>query len=98
MLINLIKPLITERTLAESGKGKYTFVVRKGATKTEIKKAVEKTFGVNVIKTQTTMNHGKRYRTGKKWMLRHKPDWKKAVVTTKKDQVIDLFEATKREE
>lgn len=90
----LIKPLITEKALAEAAKKRYTFKVVLAATKSDIKKAVEKTFGVQVIKVQTAIIHGKEYRTGKKWLTKKKSDWKKAVVTIKPDKQIDLFEVT----
>jgi large subunit ribosomal protein L23 len=90
----LIKPLITEKALAEAAKKRYTFKVNLAATKPEIKRAVEKTFGVKVTAVQTAINHGKQYRTGKRWFVRKKADWKKAVVTIQPDKQIDLFEVT----
>ena len=68
----IIKPIITEE-------GKYTFKVAKKATKVEIRNAVEKLFGVKVLKVNTINVNGKtkrvRYKEGKT------PDWKKAIVT-----------------
>ena len=50
----LKKPLITEKASALSEKsGKYTFLVEKKANKVEIKKAVEKMYGVNVEEVNT---------------------------------------------
>jgi large subunit ribosomal protein L23 len=42
----LIRPYITEKTNADIAEGKYTFIVDKKATKTQVKQAVEKLFGV----------------------------------------------------
>jgi len=88
----LIKPHITEKTVAETAKGKYTFVVDKLARKLDIKNAVEKMFGVKCVKIQTAMMHGKVYRTGKRFRFAHKADWKKATVTVASGQKIELFD------
>ena len=90
----LIKPLITEKSLAEAAKKRYSFKVSLNSTKPEIKKLVEKMFGVSVIKIQTAIVHGKTYRSGKKWLVKRKSDWKKATVSIKPDKQIDLFEVT----
>ena len=47
------KPVVTEQSMMEMANKKYTFVVAKDANKTEIKKAVEAIFGVNVEKVNT---------------------------------------------
>jgi large subunit ribosomal protein L23 len=90
----LIKPVITEKSLALAAGKKYTFRVDPAANKTEIKKEVEKTFGVKVISVKTSMVHGKEYRTGRKWTVARRSDWKKATVAIKPDKQIDLFEVT----
>ena len=48
----IIKPVVTEQSMADMVEKKYTFVVAKAANKTEIKKAVEKVFGVKVRKSK----------------------------------------------
>lgn len=88
-----LKPLRTEKSLKLASIGRYVFVVDKQANKTEIKQAVEKTFKVNAIKVQTINIPGKKYRTGKKGLKGKRPDGKKAIVTVKSGQKIDLFEA-----
>lgn len=93
--MSLIKALISERTMNVATKNRYTFEVGRGDTKTDIKKMVEKTFGVKVLNVATSTMRGKTYRTGKKWVLRKRPDKKKAVVTTESGKTIDLFETTK---
>jgi len=60
----LIRPYITEKTNAEIAEGKYTFIVDKRATKTEIKQAVEKLFNVKVLKVNTVNYDGKEKRMG----------------------------------
>lgn len=74
----IIKPYITEKSTMESAFGKYTFVVDKNATKTEIRIAVEQLFDVKVLKV-TTMNYeGKEKRMGVH--MGRRASWKKAVV------------------
>ena len=93
----LIKPLITEKTMAEAARNKFAFKVELKATKTEIKSAVQKAFGVNVISIQTSTVPGKHYRTGKRFRYAYKSDWKKAMVTLKAGQKIDLFDVRETE-
>ena len=75
----IIKPIITEKSSMDLQEGKYTFRVNKKATKVEIAKAVEKLFGVKVLKVNTINVTGKEKRVGvHKGMT---SDWKKAIVT-----------------
>ena len=75
----IIKPIVTEKSNIELQNGKYTFKVARKATKVDIKRAVEKLFGVKVLSVNTMTVLGKekrvRYQPGKT------PDWKKAIVT-----------------
>lgn len=88
----LLKPLITENSIQRASLHRYTFVVSPEDTKTDIKQAVEKTFGVNVVSVRTMNMAGKEYRTGRRGGRAYAPDWKKAIVEIKKDQKIDLFD------
>ena len=74
----IISPLITEKSNDQIADGKYTFIVDTGATKTEIRNAAEKLFGVKVIKVNTINLDGKMKRMGVH--VGPRPDWKKAVV------------------
>lgn len=78
--------------MTDAAKSRYTFIVKSAATKPEIRSAVEKQFGVKVVKVRTMTTVGKVYRTGKKWMFDERPDGKKAIVEIKPGQKIDLFE------
>jgi large subunit ribosomal protein L23 len=89
----LLKPLFTEKTVAETSRGKYAFLVKPGATKTEVKNEVEKVFGVKVIKIQTITVHGKKYRSGRRLLYKKREDGKKAIVTLKPGQKIALFDS-----
>lgn len=93
----IIKPIITEKSMALAAKKKYTFKVLRAWTKTQIKESIEKAFGVKVMAVQTITMRGKTYRSGKRWVLRKRADWKKAVVTIHADKQIDLFEAASPE-
>ncbi len=76
------RPVITEKSALQVVDSKYTFKVDKRASKGEIKRAIEKLFEVTVLDVKTMSVKGK----GKK------PDWKKAVVTLKEGDKIELFE------
>ena len=79
----IIRPVITERSTGEAAAGKYTFAVAAAATKTEIRQACEKLFGVKVRKVNTVNYDGKTKRQGVHSGLT--PSWKKAVVTIDTD-------------
>ncbi len=92
----LIKhPIISEKTMRLVGENRYTFAVDPKATKIDIKRVVERVFGHKVLKVQTITVSGKTYRTGRRWIMRRKSDWKKAIVTLEPGKQIDLFEVTK---
>ena len=85
------RPLVTEKsTQANEETNKVTFVVRRDANKIEIKRAVEEVFGVSVLGVRTLNNRGKKKRVGAH--QGRKPDWKKAVVSLREGDRIDLFE------
>ena len=85
----ILEPLITEKITRETEKlRKYAFKVHKTANKKQIKAAVEKIFTVHVIRVNTINNSGKWRR------VRSQPgktaDWKKAIVTLKAGEKIDI--------
>ena len=86
----IVSPLITEKTMLGVSNLTYTFKVKKDACKTEIRTAVEKIFNVKVSKVNTMNVRGRSRRKGR--IYGKTPDWKKAIVTLKKDQKsIDFF-------
>ena len=88
----IIRPIITERSMAGAADKKYVFEVAKDAGKIEIKKAVEEVFGVKVAKVNTMIVPGKAKRMGAARPGRTK-DWKKAVVQLTEDsKTIEFFE------
>jgi len=87
-LDTIISPNITEKSTSLSEHNKIVFKVHKGANKNTIKKSIEKIFKVNVIKVNTINLKGKtKLVRGKKSI---KSGYKKAIVTLKKGQSIDI--------
>jgi len=92
----LIRPLITEKMTAQGEKlGRYGFVVDRKSNKVEIKNAVEKEYGVTVTGVRTAIVRGKdKTRYTKRNILRGGTStWKKAFVTLKEGETIDLYSA-----
>ena len=88
LLDTILSPNVTEKATALSEHNKIVFKVHSGATKNNIKKSIEKIFKVNVVKVNTIISKGKvKMIRGRK---SQKPNFKKAIVTLKKGQSIDL--------
>jgi len=88
LLDTIVSPTITEKATSLSEFNKTVFRVHKGASKNSIKKSIEKIFKVNVIKINTINLKGRtKMVKGKK---SSRPGYKKAIVTLKKGQSIDL--------
>jgi len=88
LLDTIVSPVITEKATTLSEFNKMVFRVHKGASKNSIKKSIEKIFKVNVKKINTINLRGKtKLVKGKK---SSRPGYKKAIVTLKKGQSIDL--------
>jgi large subunit ribosomal protein L23 len=84
----LIAPHVTEKTsLAMQNHNQYTFRVRRDATKTDIRKAVELMFDVKVAGIQVVNEPGKQRRFGR--IAGRTQDWKKAYVSLTPGQTID---------
>ncbi len=88
----IIRPLITEKAMRESEKGKYGFVVGQQASKALIKLAVEAEFKVHVTGVQTSTIKGRKKRVGMRRSEIDLPKVKKALVTVKKGEKIGIFE------
>ncbi len=87
-LDSIIQPIITEKATGLSEQNKVLFKVRNDASKKSIKKNIEKIFKVNVLKVNTiTKKSKKKIVRGK---IGVKKGYKKALVTLKKGQSIDL--------
>ena len=96
------RPLVTEKgthqskqafppTLTRAGRGgAYSFEVHPQANKIEIKEAVQKLFSVTVVDVNTMQSRGKDRRMGRGYAKLQ--NWKKAVVTLKAGDSIQLFD------
>ena len=87
-LDTIISPTITEKATSLSEFNKIVFKVHEGASKKSIKKNIEKIFKVNVVKINTINLKGKTKMVRNK--KAYKSGYKKAIVTLKKGQSIDL--------
>jgi large subunit ribosomal protein L23 len=88
----IIKPIITEDSMARLAEKKYTFEVADGATKVDIKKAVEEIFKVKVDKVNTISMKAKNKRVG--YHFGKTSEWKKAIVTLTADsKTIEFFDS-----
>jgi len=88
----IISPRITEKSMGNALVQQYSFVVHPHATKTQIRHAIEEIFKVNVIKINTVNVGGKKrnFARGAARTSGHQSDWKKAIVTLKPGQKIEL--------
>ena len=89
----LVRPLVTEKVSALNEKGKYGFIVDRKANKVEIKKAVEKMYGVTVedVNTMNYLGKKKTRYTKSKIITGRTSSFKKAVVTVADGDVIDFY-------
>jgi large subunit ribosomal protein L23 len=86
----ILKPVISEKSYGLLEQSKYTFVVAPHANKTEIKIAIEKVFGVQVVSVNTLNRPGKRKRT--KFGYGKRKDTKRAIVTlSAESKSIEIF-------
>lgn len=95
----IIRPLLTEKmTMLSETQRKYAFQVIPDANKIDVKKAIEQRFGVDVIQVSTASVKGKTksltVRSGGKVIRTNgrRSNWKKAIVTLKEGDKIDLYE------
>lgn len=86
----LIKPVVSEKSTSLLAENKYTFIVELNANKTEIKKAVEEIFKVKVETVNTMRVKGKMKRV--RQFTGRTPERKKAIVTLKDGDKIEIFE------
>lgn len=81
-------PVITEKSMEATTNNQYTFEVAEKANKIEIRKAVEDIFKVKVLKVNTSKVRGKERRLGR--YSGKTSDWKKAIVTLKAGDKIEI--------
>lgn len=84
------KPLVSEKSMGLMAENKYTFIVDKKANKIQIKNAIENIFNVTVTDVKTMIVKGKPKRMGR--YEGKTPDRKKAIITLKDGDQIEIFE------
>jgi large subunit ribosomal protein L23 len=88
----LLRPVISEKSVAETERNNYTFAVARDANKFQIKAAIEAEFKVTVTGVRVMSVKPKQKRRGRRQMGTV-PGWRKAVVTLAPGDKIQLFEA-----
>ena len=86
----LIAPIVSEKSYAATVTGQYTFKVHQDAHKTQIRQAVEELFDVHVESVNVIKMPAKPKRRGLYKGVR--PGWKKAVVTLRAGDTIEIFQ------
>ena len=86
----LCRPVITEKNTDLMDQNKYVFQTQKKANKAQIKAAVEKAFGVTVVSVNVITVPVKPRGFGR--LRGRRPAWKKAIVTLKPGDKIEIFE------
>jgi large subunit ribosomal protein L23 len=91
----VIHPVISEKSMDEAQRGKYTFAVHHHANKLQIAAAVEELFKVQVLDVNvlTTKAKVKRSLSGRSRVGGLSTPWRKAIVTLAPGQKIEFFEA-----
>jgi large subunit ribosomal protein L23 len=91
----ILRPVISEKSMDESQRGKYTFAVANDASKIQIEAAVEEIFKVKVaaVNVLTTKSKEKRGGTRRSRIAGRTTPWRKAIVTLAPGQKIEFFEA-----
>ena len=84
------RPLVTEKNTVLQAQGKYAFEVAQEANKNQVKQAVEKSFKVTVTGVNMISVRGRERRVGRRVVTGS--SWKKAVVTLKAGDKIQIFE------
>jgi large subunit ribosomal protein L23 len=88
----LLQPLLTEKiTAMRESSNKVGFLVRPDANRIEIKRAVESVLNVKVERVNVMTVPGKMKRLGR--FAGQRPDWKKAIVTLKAGEKLEVFES-----
>ncbi len=85
----LIKPIVSEKSMAMMEENKVSFVVDRKANKIDIKNAVQEKFKVTVLDVTTRNYRGKVRRMGR--YVGTRPDTKRAIVTLKDGDKIEFF-------
>jgi large subunit ribosomal protein L23 len=87
----VISPLVTEKgTVVGEKSNQVVFRIRPNASKAQVRDVIEDLFKVTVVKIRTANFLGKQRRRGR--TLGRRPNWKKAYITLKEGDRIEIFE------
>jgi large subunit ribosomal protein L23 len=89
----LIRPVVSEKSYALMDNNVYVFVVDPKATKVDVRNAVEQAFNVTVTNVNTLNRKGKSSRNRRTGVVGHRANTKRAIVTLKTGDSINLFES-----
>jgi large subunit ribosomal protein L23 len=89
----LLRPVVSEKTYGLMDNNVYVFEVAKYATKIDVRRAVEQAFNVTVTNVNTLNRKGKATRNRRTGTEGKRPDQKRAIVTLKAGDSINLFES-----
>ncbi len=89
----VIKPIVTEKTMALELEGKYVFKVNMRAPKGAIAKEINRLYGVDAVEVRTMVTPGKKRRVIGTRNFTKTRKWKKAIVKVKEGQKIELIGA-----
>jgi large subunit ribosomal protein L23 len=88
----LIRPVVSEKTYALMEQHTYVFIVDPRATKVDVRNAVEQAFSVKVVNVNTLNRKGKSTRNRRTGVTGTRPSTKRAIVTLRQGDSINLFE------
>jgi len=88
----LIRPVVSEKSTTLMDANTYVFVVDPRATKIDVRNAVEQAFNVKVTNVNTLNRKGKSTRNRRTGVVGSRPDTKRAIVTLREGDSINLFE------
>lgn len=86
----VVRPIVTEKSMALEPYGKYVFRVTMTSTKGAISSEISRIFGVDIVEITTMVMPGKKKRIPKTRRFTKTQKWKKAIVKLKEGQKIDL--------
>jgi large subunit ribosomal protein L23 len=91
----ILHPVISEKSMDESQRGKYTFAIHDGVSKIQVQAAIEEIFKVKVTAVNVLTTKAKEKRGGmrRSRVAGRTTPWRKAIVTLAPGQKIEFFEA-----
>lgn len=92
----IIKPLSTEKGISANASGKYIFLVQANSNKNEIKKTLEKLYGIKIKSIRTSIMSSKHRQVRGNRTIEKRPPYKKAIIQTKDKKSFDVNKFAKK--